>query len=321
MPTQLKRSKRLTRGNHFALWHKDQLPVRRRNWIRLADETQSCPQYDPFAGLVKIVETASSSITSTKQFVRCGSQICEERNASSVITKQFFGFGQTLSGSDYFYTRDHLGSVRDMTNSSGVVQAHYEYGLYGEQTQTVGTLTADFGYAGYYVHGPSGLNLTTFRAYSPSVGRWINRDPDEEDDGTNLYAYVDNDPTNYLDPDGDIATAPSVGFGPGDVSFAAGPPGGSNNNNGPSNGSNSGGGGGDPGRTAPGHQKNQHNEDADTFCSGKSGAALVACICGFLNAGYAGSSGTARTVWNEARKAAGCKHSRCSGGKKKPKKN
>ena len=40
---------------------------------------------------------------------------------------------------------------------------------------------------------PSGLNLCAYRAYNPSLGRWISRDPDEEDDGTNLYVYVDND--------------------------------------------------------------------------------------------------------------------------------
>jgi RHS repeat-associated protein len=57
------------------------------------------------------------------------------------------------------------------------VAPRYQYGMWGEATQTVGTLSADFGYAGYYVHGPSGLNLTTYRAYSPSLGRWINRDP------------------------------------------------------------------------------------------------------------------------------------------------
>jgi RHS repeat-associated protein len=164
--------------------------------------------YDPFAGLVKIVETSAGSITSTKQFVRCGSQMCEERNASSVITKQFFGWGQTLSGTDYYYFRNHLGSVTDMFTSAGTVVAHYEYGMWGEPTQTVGTQSADFGYAGYYVHGPSGLNLTTYRAYSPALGRWINRDPIEEDGGVNLYAYVDNDPIDWIDPSGLLFRAP-----------------------------------------------------------------------------------------------------------------
>ncbi|MBI5175458.1 MAG: hypothetical protein HY986_21415 [Candidatus Melainabacteria bacterium] len=57
--------------------------------------------YDAFSGLVKIVETTSSTVTSTKQFIRCSNQICEERNASSTLQKQFFGWGQTISGTNY----------------------------------------------------------------------------------------------------------------------------------------------------------------------------------------------------------------------------
>ena len=108
--------------------------------------------YAAFSGLVKIVETTSSTVTSTKQFIRCGNQLCEEQNASSTLQKQFFGWGQTISGTNYAYTRDHLGSVRDMTDSSGNVVAHCEYDMYGQATQTVGNPTvirADFQYAGY----------------------------------------------------------------------------------------------------------------------------------------------------------------------------
>lgn len=156
--------------------------------------------YDGLGNKVKIVETSAGSVTSTKQFVCCGSQICEERNASSAVTKQFFGWGQTLSGSNYFYTRDHLGSVRDVVDSTGTVQAHYEYDMYGQPTQTIASQSADFGYAGMYFHAPSGLNLATYRAYSPSLGRWINRDPAGERAGANLYQYAANGPTVYTDP-------------------------------------------------------------------------------------------------------------------------
>jgi RHS repeat-associated protein len=44
--------------------------------------------------------------------------------------------------------------------------------------------------AGMYVHQRSGLNLTLVRAYSPSLGRWLSRDPLGESAGTNLYGYV-----------------------------------------------------------------------------------------------------------------------------------
>ena len=38
--------------------------------------------------------------------------------------------------------------------------------------------------------------------YNPSTGRWLNRDPIEELDGPNLYAFVHNNPANRVDKDG-----------------------------------------------------------------------------------------------------------------------
>ena len=48
-------------------------------------------------------------------------------------------------------------------------------------------------------HGPSGLNLTLFRQYSASSGRWLSRDPLG---GINLYSYCFNDPVGSIDSDG-----------------------------------------------------------------------------------------------------------------------
>jgi hypothetical protein len=38
-----------------------------------------------------------------------------------------------------------------------------------------------------------------YRYYSPSLGRWISRDPIEEKGGLNLYGFVNNDPVNKWD--------------------------------------------------------------------------------------------------------------------------
>jgi RHS repeat-associated protein len=57
-----------------------------------------------------------------------------------------------------------------------------------------------------YEKGPSGLTLAPFRAYHSSLGRWISRDPIEEDGGLNLYGYVGGRPINGFDPLGlDVA--------------------------------------------------------------------------------------------------------------------
>lgn len=58
------------------------------------------------------------------------------------------------------------------------------------------------GYAGYYLHSRSSLNLTLTRAYSAILGRFINRDFIEENGGINLYEYVMNDPVRWTDPFG-----------------------------------------------------------------------------------------------------------------------
>lgn len=47
-----------------------------------------------------------------------------------------------------------------------------------------------------------GLYHFLYRAYSPSLGRWLHRDPAGFVDGLNLYEYVSGSPLNFVDPSG-----------------------------------------------------------------------------------------------------------------------
>ena len=187
-----------TAGNTYSWDAKDEMVG-----ITYAAGGNTAFTYDGFGRRVKIVETnAAGTVTSTKQFVWLGSGMAEERDANNNVTKRFYAQGEQIAGASYYYTRDHLGSVREMTNSSGVIQARYDYDPYGKATLVQGTLASDFQYAGYYAHAPSGLNLTKFRAYDPNSGRWLSRDPAGRAGGANLYGYVGNSPANAVDPTG-----------------------------------------------------------------------------------------------------------------------
>jgi RHS repeat-associated protein len=177
--------------------------------------------YDAVGRRISIVErtgttVGSGTVTSTKQLVWNGSTIAEERNVSNAVTKNFYAQGERISGTSYYYTRDHLGSVREMTDSSGNIQARYDYDPYGRATLVSGTNLSDFQYAGMYVHATSGLNLTKYRAYDPNTAKWLSRDPLGEGSDATLYSYVWNDPVDLMDPFGLANGSHPKGGGAGD---------------------------------------------------------------------------------------------------------
>ncbi|MDX2227306.1 MAG: RHS repeat-associated core domain-containing protein, partial [Verrucomicrobiae bacterium] len=162
--------------------------------------------YNGMGQRVGITEKVNGSVTSDKKLLWCGgAQPCEERDSTgATVTKQYFGQGMRIvSGGNagvYFYNRDHLGSVREMTDSTGNLRARYDFDPYGRRTKLSGDLDSDFGFTGHYNHAASGLVLAMYRAYDSDTGRWLSRDPIGENGGINLYGYCENDPVNKIDP-------------------------------------------------------------------------------------------------------------------------
>ena len=104
---------------------------------------------------------------------------------------------------------DHLHTVRDLaTYDSGTdtttIANHIIYDAYGALTsQTAPAVDHLFGYTGRPLDEETGLQNNLNRWYDAGVGRWLSEDPIgfEGGDG-NLYRYVGNRPTRFVDPNG-----------------------------------------------------------------------------------------------------------------------
>ena len=142
--------------------------------------------YDGLGRRTRIIEKSNSVVTSDKRYVWCGGDICEERDSSGAsVQKRFYDQGVKEGSAVFFYTRDHLGSIIEKTDNTAKVVAEYHYDPWGRQLNG-GSDEAMFGYAGYFVHRPSGLNLTWYRAYDANLARWISRDREAPRDDMNF---------------------------------------------------------------------------------------------------------------------------------------
>lgn len=174
--------------------------------------------YDGWGHRVRIVEKDNSVVTSDRRFLWCGMRICQERDGSgATVVRRFYGQGMQEGGVPFFYTRDHLESVREMTDSAGSIRARYDYDPYGRVTKVTGDKDSVYTFTDHLSHSPSGLALAPLRAYDPELGRWLSPDPIGLAAGPNLYGYVGAQPINFRDPLGLQSTDPTGQAGPGGI--------------------------------------------------------------------------------------------------------
>jgi RHS repeat-associated protein len=188
-------------------------------------------EYDALDRRVRIVEKENAVVQSDETYLWGDGEILQRRASNGqTVQRSYFADGFEEGSSDYFVTRDHLGSVREVIASNGTtVESAYEYTPWGEVSQTGGTgVASDFLYTGHYYHEVSELHFTLYRAYNPEFGCWLSRDPLENNwgllaeflpEGPNLYGYVGNNPVSYIDYEGEAAlNAIGAGIGAG-ISF------------------------------------------------------------------------------------------------------
>ena len=146
-------------------------------------------------------------------FAYDGYKLIEERNAldSNVAVRKYVwqpeAVGQdvplsmtdVVTAKNYTYTLDANKNVSDLTDAQGNVVAHYEYSPFGTHTATGSYTGNPFRFSSEVFDSETGLIYYNYRYYNPNLGRWINRDPIEEQGGWNLYVMIGNNVNNKMD--------------------------------------------------------------------------------------------------------------------------
>jgi RHS repeat-associated protein len=115
------------------------------------------------------------------------------------------------SGAVAYLHPNHLGAPLAATHDSGGVAWQADYEPFGRVQLINPSLTLNLRLPGQYFDAETGLHQNWHRDYDPSLGRYLESDPIGLEGGINTYAYVENNPINWIDPTGLQNTHPGIG--------------------------------------------------------------------------------------------------------------
>lgn len=156
----------------------------------------------------RILERAAEAGTIT-QLIHDGDDIVSEYRNGTLLAQYVFddGIDRPLQiaaqEKEHWYHADLVGSIRLLTDANGDSPAGYRYTAFGKLTASTGN---DMFNPWRYTARRFDVDLETYdyraRQYDPKIGRFLQRDPAEMVDGTNLFTYSINSPLAMADPSG-----------------------------------------------------------------------------------------------------------------------
>jgi RHS repeat-associated protein len=138
--------------------------------------------------------------------------IRESEGADALLRRYVHGvdlISMSSGGSDFFFHYDPLGSVSNVTSSSGAAQWTHTYEPFGASRTEVqndpSAPTTLMRFTGELIDSPTGLYHLRARQYDPVTGRFTSTDPLApalNDPYVAGYVYANNRPTLLIDPSG-----------------------------------------------------------------------------------------------------------------------
>jgi RHS repeat-associated protein len=139
-------------------------------------------------------------------------EVALEREPTGGLVRRYLGgplgaVSFTNASATFYYHRDHLGSITDVSDANGNAQWRYDYDAYGNArtaTNVSGTAPANqLRFNGQYLDIETSQYHLRARQYDPAVGRFGALDPVEnplDEAYVGPYAYVSGRPTVFEDP-------------------------------------------------------------------------------------------------------------------------
>ena len=183
----------------------------------LADVTYT---YDVYGDRIEEDASGSNLLTQVTRFAYDGQNVWADLDGNNnLVMRRLFLVSVdsvtariTASGTAAWYLVDRLGSAGVIADSTGAAIDRITYDGYGNIIAETNPSASDrYLFTGREFDRVTGLQYNRARYYDPSTGRWTTEDPIGFAGGdTNLYRYVEDNPTDLTDPTGTTLSDPDT---------------------------------------------------------------------------------------------------------------